>query len=50
MNSLESVTIGDYYSPEPKQQEFHNSPARYRPHVALEGPSVKQAILSGNSL
>jgi hypothetical protein len=29
MNDLESVTIGDYYTPQPKQQEFHESPARY---------------------
>ena len=24
---LQSVTIGDYYTPQPKQQEFHESPA-----------------------
>jgi hypothetical protein len=29
MNDLESVTIGDFYTPQPKQQEFHESPARY---------------------
>ena len=29
MNTLDSVTIGDYYTPQAKQAEFHNSPARY---------------------
>jgi hypothetical protein len=29
MNDLESVRIGDYYEPQVKQQEFHNSNARY---------------------
>jgi phage terminase large subunit len=29
MNSLESVRIGDYYTPQKKQQLFHNSSARY---------------------
>jgi hypothetical protein len=30
MNTLSSVCIGDYYyTPQPKQQEFHESPARY---------------------
>jgi hypothetical protein len=28
MNTLESVCIGDYYEPQPKQQEFHDSDAR----------------------
>ena len=26
---LANVRIGDYYTPQPKQQEFHESPARY---------------------
>ena len=28
-NALESVTIGDYYTPQPKQEAFHESSARY---------------------
>ena len=29
MNSLESVCVGDYYTPQPKQQGFHESEVRY---------------------
>jgi hypothetical protein len=29
MNDFESICIGDAYEPQPKQAEFHNSPARY---------------------
>jgi hypothetical protein len=40
MNDLASVRIGDYYTPQPKQQEFHES-ARviHSPNVAVASAS-----------
>jgi hypothetical protein len=47
MNDLESVCIGDFYMPQPKQQAFHESTARSPdPSSWNAGPRIRNRSLT----